>query len=103
MLGWLRRWGWIVLFAIGAILVVVFSAGKVKLDLGREIKAAKAEGEVEKIANSVGRDAAVRHIEKVHAKALAALDEKNKVQAEALKQDPKALARFLVTVGNKST
>jgi hypothetical protein len=68
-------------------------------DLKNEIRAIKAEADVQKLKATLGAEQARAKVEADHAETLQKLDEKQKKQADELKQDPAKLAAFLVRAG----
>jgi hypothetical protein len=63
------------------------------------IDVAKADAKAAKLEAQIGRDEAVKKIEEEHREVIAQLDEKQRVQAEALRQDPRKLSKWLAGVG----
>lgn len=100
MIGWLRRWGWLVAFIIAAIVIVIVTVGAVRPDIKREIEVAKADAEATKLEAKVGWEEAVKRIEEEHKTTLESLNGSQRFQAEKLKEDPVALSRFLVRAGS---
>jgi len=105
MITFLRRWGWLILFIVAAILLFIITAGRTRLDIGKEIAVAKADAKAEKLAAKLGHVEAVKRIEEEHKEAIAQLEEKQKAEAVTLKNDPAALSRFLARAasGKKKT
>jgi hypothetical protein len=100
MLSWLKRWGWVIAFIAVAVLIYVLTAGQKKLNIGAEVKAAKAEAKAEKLLAKMDRDAAVKVIEEEHRETIEKLDERQKKEAEVLRKDPRELSRWLARVGS---
>lgn len=89
---WLRRYWAAALFAVLALAVLVLTLGR--LDL-RDRVAHKVWEEAEKYHEEL------RAVELEHQETLEALDEKQRKKADALREDPRALSRYLVRVGRK--
>ncbi|HSC15012.1 MAG TPA: hypothetical protein VLI71_07835 [Gammaproteobacteria bacterium] len=99
-----RAWWWIA--AIGSVLAacLLWSLGRrrgpspsqVVKDEIRAIEAAKTAAASQA---KIGADRAKAAVEEAHKTELAALDGRQKAQADALADDPAALARYLVRVG----
>jgi hypothetical protein len=68
-------------------------------DIVTEMKAVKAEANVQKLQAELGADHARAQVEADHAAAIAKLDADQKQQADDLKNDPAKLAAFLVRAG----
>ena len=98
MIAWLKRWGWVLAFAAGAIVVFILTAGRVRPNVKAVVAGAKAEAEATKLVSRIGRDEAKKLIEKQHEETIANLDEKERVQAAKLRDDPAARARFYARV-----
>lgn len=95
MIAFLRRWGWLLLFAAGAIIIYLVSAGKVRLNVQGEVAAAKADAKATKLVAEVGHTEALKQIEEHFDKVLTDLDTEQRTQAVVLRSDPAALSRFL--------
>lgn len=99
MIAFLRRWGWLILFGLGAAAVYVLTAGRVKLNVAAEVAAAKADADAVKILAEADHATAVRRIEAQHQETLDKLNGAQLLEADALRQDPRKLARWLARVG----
>lgn len=97
---WIRRWGWVVLVVVAGVVVYVLTASKIKLPIRGEIKAAKADAKAAKLEATLGRERAVMKIKEEHRATLEKLGERQKKQAEELKDDPRKLSRWLSRIGS---
>jgi hypothetical protein len=99
-LRWLLQHWWVPLTVAGAVLVWVLTKGRQgkspALALMQELDAANAAADAKKLHAQVGYKQAVKQIEEAHAETLEALDDKQRVQASQLKDDPAALSKFLI-------
>ena len=68
-------------------------------NLEREFKAIEAGKKAAELAAEKGHELAVAKLEMEHAEQLEELNEKQAAKAEKMKQDPEALARYLVKMG----
>lgn len=68
-------------------------------DLGNELKAISAEAEVQKLQAQLGAEKAREHVELTYAEHLRNLSAVDSIQALELKNNPAALAGFLVRAG----
>lgn len=68
-------------------------------DLKTEMRAIKAEAEVEKVKAKMGHSEALAKVAEEHKAALLQLDEAQATQARELQKDPAKLAAFLVRAG----
>jgi hypothetical protein len=104
--GWLRDHWYVPLFALGVVLGFLIS-GKVRrkgpppAQVKAELEAITAGAEASKMAAAVGKAEAVRVVEETHSEAVEALDEKEREEADKLREDPRALARYLVRAGRR--
>lgn len=78
----------------------VFTAGRKRLDVGRQVAAAHAEARAEKLVAEMGHAKAVRRIEEEYTAAIEVLDDAQIEEAAELRKDPRALARMLALVGS---
>ncbi len=62
----------------------------------RELEAIRAGVEADKVRAELGHEQALRHVEDKYREELLALDEKDKEQADKLRNDPEALTRFIM-------
>jgi hypothetical protein len=69
----------------------------------RELEAIRAGADARRVEAALGAERARRHVEKAHVEALMLLDESQAQQAEGLRDDPAALAKFLVRAGRPSS
>lgn len=101
MIAWLREWWWVIgLIALG-VGVAIATKGKVLPDLDEIKKTAKAQANAKKLQAKLGRDAALKVIKEEYAETINELDETQKQEAEKLKDDPGARARFYSRVAVK--
>lgn len=101
MASFCKRWGWVLVFVLVAIVVIVLTAGKVRPDIGAEIQAAKAEADAEKLKAQYGREVAKRKIEEQYVETIRELDTKEREQEAKLKDDAAARAKFYARVAAK--
>lgn len=98
MIGWLRRWGWLVGVVALAVLIWIISRGKTappKTEIEAAKRAIDAEAKAEKLAAVLGHHEAVRQIEEEYGENLKALEAEEAEQVERLRADPGRLARLL--------
>jgi flagellar biosynthesis/type III secretory pathway M-ring protein FliF/YscJ len=98
LIGWLRRWGWVVGVVAVAVLIWILSRGKAQpptTELKAAVDAARAEAKAEKLAATIGHREAVKRIEEEYRDSIQKLEKKEQEQVEELKQDPGRLARLL--------
>lgn len=100
---WLKYWYVPVILVLGVLLWIV-SRGRVNPmeHTETELEAIKAGAEVKRIQTKLGAEQARQHVEDKYRKQLEALNEKQKAQAEELRNDPVKLAKFLVRAGHHS-
>lgn len=99
----LRRFWYIPILAVGGIIAWIlfcrWRPGSKLTPLSTtvaELEAIKAGAEADKVRVELGTVEAVKHINEKYAGRIAKLNEKQKVRAEKLLNDPEALARFIV-------
>jgi hypothetical protein len=100
---WLKRWSGFLLFAVGGLLmwVLLQKRGASPHVIKSELKAIKAEARAAKAQEEKGLHVALAEVQKEYLGALRALDETEKMQANELRQDPQALAGFLVRAAGR--
>lgn len=103
MIEFLRKWWWLIGLLAVAVAVAIITKGKVLPDLEEITKTANAQAKAKKLEAAIGRDAAKKQIEEDYAETIEKLDDKQKVEAETLKDDPGARARFYARVAVKRT
>ncbi len=101
---WLKRYWYIPLLLIAGILIwFFFRRSGTPLDSTLlELRAIRAEADVEKLEARVGTDKAIAVVEANYEAEMEKLDEAQKEEAKELRRDPKKLARFLVRAGGRS-
>jgi hypothetical protein len=67
-----------------------------------ELEAIRAGADARRVEAELGAEQARRHVEKAHMEALMRLDEEQAKQAAELRDDPIALAKFLVRAGHRN-
>ncbi len=92
-----KRWAFLIVFAVGAILAGLFLGRKARpiQSISDELRSIKAEAEAEKTAARDGHEEAVRKIEARYADTIEDLSDRQKVQAVELRANPPKLARML--------
>jgi len=98
MIGWLRRWGWVIGVVAVAILLWILSRGKApppKKELDAALRATKAEAAADRMAAERGHEAALKAIEEDYGEELKRLENDEAEKVERLKRDPGRLARLL--------
>lgn len=100
---WLKDYWYIPLLVLTSILLwVVFRRrGTPIAQTKAELQAIEAGRLAREIQEREGLDAAKRHLAAEHADELNALDEKQQAKAKELRDDPQALAKFLVRAGSR--
>lgn len=104
MIDFLKRYWPLFALASGGLILFLVTRGRKGLSppaIATELRAIRAEAHAEKAAAELGHEKAVEAIEAKHAEAVAKLGDEERAQAELLRKDPKALARFLVQAGSK--
>jgi len=91
----------------GTALAVVFlrkkrSVAEILESVGHELTAIKAERKAAIATARWNRNTALQERKEQHAETLAALDERQRAEAESLSEDPQKLARFLVNAGRRN-
>jgi len=99
----IRRYWYIPVFIIAVVLgwVVFRKRGTPFAQTKVELKAIQAGAQAEEWKARFGAGLAQKQVEETYAAEKKALDEKQAAQAEALKDDPVALAKFLVRAGSR--
>ncbi len=102
-LRWLRKYWWVPLFFLATILawVIFRKRGTPVAQTKVELAAIEAGRLAREIQEREGLDAAKGHLAAEHADALANLDKKQQAKAKELRDDPQALAKYLVRVGSR--
>lgn len=105
---WLKAHWYIPLFVVGVIIGAVFSKrvrdrGAFLDQTKAELEASSAAAEALRWKAELGAERAAAKVEAEHRAELEALDEKQKQEAEQLRKDPGALARYLVRAGSQRT
>jgi vacuolar-type H+-ATPase subunit H len=99
VIAWLRTYGWIVLFVLGAVAALVLTGGKARWPVAKEIdatkKAAEAEAKAAKLEAQIGHAEAVKKIEEDYRATIDTLEERQKKEAVELRKNPRKLSRFL--------
>lgn len=103
---WLKAHWYVPLFALGVVLGFIVSGkcrrkGPPPAQVKAELEAITAGAEAEKMAAAVGKAEAVRVVEETYSEAREALDEKQRAEAEKLRDNPRDLARYLVRAGQR--
>jgi hypothetical protein len=108
VLSFLKRYTWLVLFAIAVVLatiIAVLSRRKPTDGLTRgavikaELAGIRAEGELERRLAAKGAEAAKAEVERAYESEKHAMAESERKEAEELKADPVKLAGFLARAG----
>ena len=97
VIAWLKKYWYIPVFTLVSLFtwIITRRPGPFK-QTNAEIKAIKAESEVTKLKEIIGTTAAKQLIEDKYQNEIKELDEKQKLQAKELEDDPAKLAKFLV-------
>ncbi len=66
----------------------------------KELEVIRAGAEVERVRAELGHTEALKHIDDKYAKELKALEEAQQEEATRLREDPEALARFIIRGAN---
>ena len=99
---WVKRWGWVALVVVGAVLAVIFRRKTLPgTNVDATIAAARADAEAERVIAAKGHEEAIKAVEEKYAAVKTALEEKERAEAEELRADPRALARFLAAAGSR--
>lgn len=100
MIDWLKRYGWLALVALGAVLSwVVFRRHPPVRQIKAELEGIRAERDA-KIAIAVdGKEAALAQVQQRYEAQVGTLEAHEKAEAEKLAGDPQALAGFLARAG----
>lgn len=99
---WFRRYWRLPLFIAGVILVWLLfrrwkgGAQPPMESIQRELQAIRAGAEANRLRAKLGAEKALQIVEKKYQQALADLDERQKIQADRLRDDPEALTRFII-------
>jgi len=104
VLHWIADYWYIPLLTIGALAVlilwIIHRRGDPPVDLlNVELQAIKAGRDAREAKVELGAERAVAKVEADHKDAVGKLDADQRAQAEELRDDPVALARFLVRAG----
>ena len=104
VLAWLKKYWYVPALVIGAFVIWILSGrkGDPGARIGAEIKAIDAAADAKRAQAEVGLVQAVVEVEQRYSDTLEKLDEEQAVQAKELKNDPQALAKFLVRAGSSS-
>lgn len=105
---WLKRYWYVPLTALGALLAIVvgtqfqrrFSAAEAGKRVKRELKAIDAATKVAAVVNEHGKERALKALTATHVIEMESLDEKQRAKAEKLRRDPAALSKYLVRLGS---
>lgn len=68
--------------------------------VAKELVAIRAGAEVERVRAELGHTEALKHIDDKYGREIEALAEKEREQAVRLREDPEALARFIIRGAN---
>lgn len=104
---WLKAHWYIPLFIVGVIIGAVFSKrvrdrGAFLDQTKAELEASKAAAEALRWKAELGAEKAAAKVEAEHKAELEKLDDTQKQEAQKLRKDPGALARYLVRAGSSS-
>lgn len=99
MIAFVKKWGWLILLGLGSVLTWIFTHKSPVKVVQNEYRATQAEGEVQKLLEERGRDAAIAEVQKKYEAQKASLSHDEQEQAAILKSDPVALARWLANAG----
>lgn len=104
----IRRYGWLILFALVTALVTIAmivlrkkpTAGlTMATTIKTELAGIRAEGELERRLAAKGAEAATAEVNLAYEKQKHELEERERVEAQRLKDDPVALAGMLARAG----
>lgn len=103
---WLKEHWYVPLFALGVVLGFIVSEkvrrkGLPDDQVAAELEAITAGSEARKMEVVVGTAKAVEVVEETFSEAREALDETERDEAEKLREDPRALARYLLRAGRR--
>lgn len=105
ILYWLRDHWYLPLFILGVVLGLILR-GRLGMpaaaQLGNELEAIRAGAEARRLKAIMGAQQAAEEVRKQHAATVQALNAEQAQQAEALRDDPVALSRFLVRAARSS-
>ncbi len=97
---------YIPLFVGGVLLLWILTAGRKMPPVStvkRELEAIRAGAEAREMQLIMGKEAAVKRLQKERADAIAALNAKQAQRAKELENDPVALSKFLIRAGRPGT
>ena len=96
----LKRYWYLPVIAIGAVGAFLFFGQRgrkaIYARLQSELDAITSGAEADRVEAELGADEARKHVEDKYAAELAAFDAEKRAEAEKLRHDPEALARFIV-------
>lgn len=102
---WIKDHWYVPLFFLGAVLGWWLTRGRKGLpplkQIEGELKAIAAGSEARELRAKLGAKDAAEQVRKQHAEAIQKLDAEQVKKAEALKEDPVALSKFLVKAGRR--
>ena len=93
----------LILLAVLAGVILLASAGKIKLPIKKMKDLVDAEAKAKKLEARIGRDEAVKQIKEEHEDVLKALDEQERAEVERLSDDPSSLSKALLRAGRKAS
>lgn len=95
-----KRWSWLALVGLGSLLTWILTHRSPRKVVRTELRTLQAEETVQKVIAEQGRDAALAQVQADYEKKKRNLHDEEREQAEMLKSDPIALARWLASIQN---